>query len=171
MLENMFRTLDMYKKELIGKHMNKTKICQKIVCKGQKGDPGPRGLKGDTGHTVFAGAVRTAEKGQKGDIGARGPPGPSLEKPRIVEGPSDVTGNEGGSVRFSCESHGNPMPDVIWMINGEKIQSKDERFKINGNGRLQIINLQARDTGVVQCKAKNYFGESAATAKLTVNSK
>lgn len=147
------------------------KECRNIVCKGKKGDRGPRGPKGDVGIRVFAGAVKKAEKGQKGDRGAQGPPGPSLEKPKIIEGPRDVEGNEGGAVIFSCKSQGNPKPEVSWKINGMRINTKNERMKINRDGVLQILNIQASDTGTVQCIAKNFFGEMSAEAALKVNSK
>ena len=147
------------------------KECRTIVCKGQKGDRGPKGQKGDVGIRVFAGAVKKAEKGQKGDRGPQGPPGPSLEKPKIIEGPRDVEGNEGGAVMFSCKSHGNPKPEVSWKINGMSINNKNERMKINRDGALQILNIQASDTGKVQCTAKNFFGDMSAEATLQVNSK
>lgn len=170
-LQNMFRTLEMFKRELIGRQNNKTRECRKIVCKGQKGDRGPRGPKGDIGYTKYAGAVTKAEKGQKGDTGPRGLPGPSLEKPSIVERPADVTGREGDSALFTCNSRGNPKPDLSWTVNGKAIKNTDERIKMVGNGRLQITNLQASDSGTVGCTAKNFFGEVSATAELNVNSK
>ena len=147
------------------------KECKKIVCKGQKGDRGPKGEKGETGLRVLAGAVKKVEKGQKGDKGPRGPPGPSLERPRIVERPRDKVGNEGGSAMFSCKSQGNPKPDVNWKINGVEIKGKNERIKIDRNGILRILNLQASDTGTVKCTAKNFFGEASEEATLKVNSK
>ena len=150
---------------------NQAQECKMVVCKGQKGDRGPRGQKGETGITVFAGAVKRAQKGQKGDKGPRGPPGPSLEKPRIIEKPSSAEGNEGGSVTFTCRSQGNPKPDVNWKINGMTINKGHERITYDNNGRLRVNNLQVSDAGMVQCTAKNFFGEASKEARLKVNSK
>lgn len=145
------------------------KECKKIICKGQKGDRGPKGEKGETGIGKFVGEVKKVEKGQKGDKGPRGPPGPSLERPRILEGPTDEVGNEGGSATFSCKSQGNPKPDVSWKINGMEIKGKNDRMKIDRNGILRILNLEASDRGTVKCTAKNFFGEASEEAKLKVN--
>ena len=37
-----------------------------------------------------------------------------LEKPRIVEGPKDVTTQEAGDVLFRCRTTGEPDVTVIW---------------------------------------------------------
>ena len=170
-MQKASRRLEDFKKQLIGKWTNRTKECRKVVCVGQKGEPGPRGLKGDIGDTRYLGEGSKGAKGQKGEIGPRGPPGPSLQKPLIAQGPSDVTGKEGDTVLFSCEAKGNPMPDQSWKINGKMVQSRNSRIKITGDGRLQISKMIKSDIGTVKCIAKNVFGEASAEARLNINSK
>eukprot|EP00795_Rhopilema_esculentum_P015445 gene15444-6693_t len=170
----MFKTLEMFKKEIEQRRKNDARVCNRtIVCtgaKGGRGPAGPPGAKGEPGYTVFAQSAFTApRKGQKGDIGPRGPPGPSIEKPRILAKPRDVTAQEGSSAKFSCVSYGNPKPEVEWMFNGEGVAAKTGRIRLDGNGALHVENLAANDAGTVMCTATNFLGKVTAEAKIAVH--
>ena len=174
-IQNMFKTLEMFKKEIEQRRKNDARVCNRtIVCtgaKGARGPAGPPGAKGEPGYTVFAQSAFTApRKGQKGETGPRGPPGPSIEKPRIIAKPRDVTAKEGSSAKFSCVSYGNPKPEVEWMFNGEGVAAKTGRIRLDGNGALHVENLAADDAGTVMCTAGNFLGKVTAEAKITVHS-
>lgn len=147
-----------------------------ISCKtGKRGKPGPRGPKGDAGVPGASGPMGLAgvkgAKGVKGDPGPIGPPGLSIEKPRIIERPSDTTTKEKTVATFSCIAEGYPAPDIEWRLHGKTINSSDSRVKIIGKLGLQISNVKVGDAGIVKCVAKNIIGSEEATATLTVHSK
>ena len=150
-------------------------VSKKTLCKaGRRGKSGPRGPKGDAGVNGARGPKGQpgpeGPKGEKGDPGPMGPPGPSIEKPRIIIKPSNQTANENSMVTFTCQSKGNPPPEIEWIIGETWINSSFSRMQIIENIGLEIRNVQVEDAGIVKCIAKNVFGMEQATATLTVHS-
>jgi len=45
----------------------------------------------------------------------------SVERPRIIEGPKDVTVQEGSDVLFRCQSNADPDGTVIWKKQSGQI--------------------------------------------------
>eukprot|EP00794_Sanderia_malayensis_P006932 gene6932-7711_t len=177
----------------INNNISKTIIC----CPGKKGERGPRGLKGPKGDTgPFGPRGKSGPrglKGPKGDTGPFGPmgkPGPSgpqgirglkgekgdrgmhgksIEKARIVNPFERVSKyRESSNLTLYCEATGNPTPTLKWIFPS---RSTDKRYKIYKDGRLEVINIQRVDAGVIRCVAENILGQASTETRLDVQFK
>ncbi|XP_013381922.1 neuroglian-like [Lingula anatina] len=92
-------------------------------------------------------------------------------KPYWIEKPTDTNIEEQETKIFRCEAGGKPIPNVMWFINGEKLEdipASSRRSLINGGMALQFKSLQTADTCVVQCNVTNEHGYIFASAYLNV---
>ena len=102
----MFKMLEAYKtKILVGlATINKGACNRSITCtgmRGRRGKPGPKGPKGDKGEKGLSGIQGPqGKRGEKGQKGAQGLPGRSIEKPKIISRPTNLTVKEGTSATF-----------------------------------------------------------------------
>uniref|UniRef100_A0AAQ5YSS4 Immunoglobulin superfamily, DCC subclass, member 4 n=1 Tax=Amphiprion ocellaris TaxID=80972 RepID=A0AAQ5YSS4_AMPOC len=87
--------------------------------------------------------------------------------PVILQPPETVSLARGYTVRFLCNSSGDPPPVLHWLKNGQPIKSF-RRVKTQKPGVLLINQLALEDAGYYQCIADNGLGTACATAKLTV---
>ena len=46
----------------------------------------------------------------------------SAQEPSFTTQLKDISVSEGGEASFSCDVSGTPIPDVQWLLNGEKLQ-------------------------------------------------
>lgn len=70
-------------------------------------------------------------------------------KPEILQDPNDLDVVFGSSAVFKCRAHGDPTPEIKWMLNSNEIDSViDSRVDISPDGTLQIDGIDARDQGV-----------------------
>ncbi|KAG8434688.1 hypothetical protein GDO86_012880 [Hymenochirus boettgeri] len=91
-----------------------------------------------------------------------------LEPPLIfrkIEDQSLLTGN---SVRFICETGGNPTPNISWVHNAVLIHPST-RYQTSGN-KLRISSISMEDSGIYQCLANNEVGSAQTSTRLTVKS-
>lgn len=79
------------------------------------------------------------------------------EEPSITYGPEETLTDEGASLTLECRARGFPVPEIYWMINGNDTTS-DAATHANGT-KLFIRSLEKRHAGIVQCFARNEFGE------------
>lgn len=79
------------------------------------------------------------------------------EAPAILQGPNDTLIDETATLELECRATGSPPPDIYWMINGQNT-SRDGSTQRNGS-RLSIRSVQKKHAGIVQCFARNDFGE------------
>ncbi|XP_031762023.1 cell adhesion molecule-related/down-regulated by oncogenes isoform X3 [Xenopus tropicalis] len=91
-----------------------------------------------------------------------------LEPPSISQKNEDQSLIMGSNVRFSCESRGNPSPNITWFHNAVQIHPS-AHHQISGN-KLRITNLIAEDSGIYQCFANNGVGSAQVSQRLTVKS-
>jgi len=89
-----------------------------------------------------------------------------LERPRIQRGPNSTLTNEGDPLTLKCDAIGHPQPEIYWLLNGEDA-SADNETEIKDN-RLHIQHVQKRHAGVVQCFARNQFGEVSRDSKILI---
>ena len=131
--------------------------------RGMKGDPGvtgpigPRGPKGSMGLKGM--------KGDKGDRGQKGDKGQSIQPPHITVPPRDQTVIASGTATFTCEASGHPPPRISLVARNQKM---DERFKVIGEGMLEINNVSYGDRGQISCIAKSILGKTEKNVTLEV---
>ena len=129
--------------------------------KGERGFRGQPGVKGDIG---VQGAI--GSQGIKGIKGQKGVPGRSIEKPRILSSPLRQTVLENGKATFTCESTGNPEPQIKWHFHGRQVDN--ERYSYPTEEGLMIERVKFKDKGKITCISRNILGEVNATTELVV---
>ena len=77
-----------------------------------------------------------------------------------------VTVNAGSEAAIlDCMVSGVPTPIVTWSHNGDTISSSD-RFNIDSEGVLRIMNTQMSDMGVYKCNATNGYHQMEGNISL-----
>ncbi|KAM5131943.1 cell adhesion molecule-related/down-regulated by oncogenes isoform 2-T4 [Mantella aurantiaca] len=89
-----------------------------------------------------------------------------LEALLISRAPEDQPAPAGSDVTFTCETQGNPAPNITWLHNTATLRSSG-RFHPRGN-TLHISNVAQEDAGMYQCMADNGVGVVQASARLHV---
>ncbi|XP_026510348.1 protein sidekick-2 [Terrapene carolina triunguis] len=95
-----------------------------------------------------------------------------LEPPQFVQEPErHVTAEMEKVVTIPCQAKGVPPPAMAWykdtaLVHVEKLS----RFRLLGDGSLQISGLVPDDTGMFQCFARNAAGEVQTSTYLAVTS-
>ncbi|XP_074852067.1 LOW QUALITY PROTEIN: netrin receptor DCC [Carettochelys insculpta] len=76
---------------------------------------------------------------------------------RFLSQTESVTAFAGDTVLLKCEVIGEPMPTVHWQKNQEDLilSPSDTRMAVLPSGALQISRIQAGDSGIYRCLAKN----------------
>lgn len=76
---------------------------------------------------------------------------------RFLSQTDSVTAFTGDTVLLKCEVIGEPMPTVHWQKNQEDLALTpgDTRVAVLPSGSLQISRIQAADSGIYRCLAKN----------------
>lgn len=92
-----------------------------------------------------------------------------IEIPIVYEGPQPTLTNETESLELECKAKGSPPPEIYWMINGQNTKW-DPQTRVEG-AKLIIQSVEKRHAGIVQCFAKNEFGETSSANLLQVNPK
>lgn len=92
-----------------------------------------------------------------------------IQIPKIIEGPMATLTNESSRLELSCIVSGFPQPEIYWMINGANTKW-DPLVKQDGN-KLTIMSVEKKHAGIVQCFAKNEYGEVSENNLLQVNPK
>lgn len=95
-----------------------------------------------------------------------------LAGPEILERPKAVVAFEGSEARFDLRIRGEPLPQIEWYRESNKIESEG-RYSITSNAdiglySLSISALQLDDCGLFKCIATNEFGKATALLDLTV---
>ena len=85
---------------------------------------------------------------------------------------------ENGS--FSCQSVGEPVPDISWYFNDVMINVSDNSSKYmivsrslnitTTENTLTVYNVTSSDVGTYTCNALNIFGSVTSSGILTVTS-
>ncbi|XP_051793110.1 roundabout homolog 3 isoform X2 [Acanthochromis polyacanthus] len=94
---------------------------------------------------------------------------PSDRVPPIIrQGPANHTLAPGSTAQLHCHIMGNPIPNIQWEKDGQRILGNDGRISLMANGTFQITNLQETDSGVYTCLASSSSGETSWSGVLTV---
>ncbi|XP_053737549.1 hemicentin-1 isoform X1 [Synchiropus splendidus] len=93
-----------------------------------------------------------------------------LVPPNIVgEGTvMDTKVKEKHNLTLNCDVSGNPVPDIIWMKDGQQVVP-DARHQVLSHGHFfQISGAQVVDTGRYSCVASNSAGDRSRHFNLNV---
>ena len=94
---------------------------------------------------------------------------------------NDEVRNQEENVTFSCQSVGEPVPDITWSFNDAMINEFDGNSKYMIESRslnitttentLTVYNVTSSDVGTYTCNASNIIGSVTNSGILTVTSK
>ncbi|XP_028935753.1 protein sidekick-2 isoform X1 [Ornithorhynchus anatinus] len=95
-----------------------------------------------------------------------------LEPPQFVKEPErHITAEMEKVLDIPCQAKGLPPPVMSWYKDAALIEvEKLPRFRLRGDGSLQISGLVPDDTGMFQCFARNAAGEVQTSTYLAVTS-
>ena len=93
--------------------------------------------------------------------------------PKFVRKPQLRQEDEGNRLIFECELSGHPQPEVTWFRQDEKISENDrtviKSIETQTGTFMVVLELEdviESDAGLYKIKAKNTFGEVAASINL-----
>uniref|UniRef100_A0A8C2ZV88 Neural cell adhesion molecule L1 n=1 Tax=Cyclopterus lumpus TaxID=8103 RepID=A0A8C2ZV88_CYCLU len=88
--------------------------------------------------------------------------------PRII-GPRNelIKVIEGSRTLLDCRYFGSPVPELRWSKYGQGTL-EGNRFKTQGNGTLEIKNIQIEDQGTYVCVVSNVAGRDESQVRLEV---
>ncbi|XP_059058380.1 obscurin, partial [Achroia grisella] len=92
------------------------------------------------------------------------------ERPQLVHGLREMSGEEGQPLTVSAPFRGNPIPEVTWTKDGKPLMPSD-RVLLTCDGKrvgLEINPLETPDAGVYAVQLVNPLGEDSSEGKLTV---
>lgn len=86
----------------------------------------------------------------------------TVEPPLIRHSFGEQTLRSGPSLRLKCVASGNPTPDIVWLLDGDKLNS-GERLQIgqfvtadgNVESHLNISSVHTNDGGLYSCIASS----------------
>ncbi|XP_022815116.1 Down syndrome cell adhesion molecule-like protein Dscam2 isoform X33 [Spodoptera litura] len=101
--------------------------------------------------------------------------GGRFEPPLIRHSFGEQTFRSGPSLRLKCVASGNPTPDIVWLLDGEKLTS-GERLQIgqfvtadgNVESHLNISSVHTNDGGLYTCIASSKVGSASHAARVNV---
>jgi hypothetical protein len=64
--------------------------------------------------------------------------------PAIGDTERIVTVNEGETATLKCDSTGSPPPKISWIQHGRTLIETAERYMVNTDGSLTILDVQVR---------------------------
>ena len=93
--------------------------------------------------------------------------------PKFVRKPQLRQEDDGNRLIFECELSGHPQPEVTWFRQDEKISENDrtvfKSIETQTGSFMVVLELEdviESDAGLYKIKAKNTFGEVAASINL-----
>ncbi|XP_062891419.1 contactin-5-like isoform X2 [Mobula hypostoma] len=86
-----------------------------------------------------------------------------------VHFPSVVQVLQGTTAALECFALGNPVPTISWRRTSGDLPSRARLRK--SRAVLEILNVEAGDTGTYECRAENSRGESIVRGVLLVHSR
>jgi len=86
--------------------------------------------------------------------------------------------NEGNKASFTCQTTGEPVPDISWYFNGVPVDETNTMKYIISvmslntttiSNTLTIMNVDSSDVGTYTCNATNVISTKTSSGILTVN--
>ena len=110
-----------------------------------------------------------AKSSAKMDVRPRKSDGPEAAA-AVLSGPRDTVVDEGSALKLSAVIGGNPIPDVIWTLNGEPIDESRCLVTIDGDKiTLEVEKADKKiDEGEYEIGVSNELGVAEAKAKVAV---
>ncbi|XP_073949185.1 Down syndrome cell adhesion molecule 1 isoform X9 [Choristoneura fumiferana] len=100
--------------------------------------------------------------------------GGRFEPPLIRHSFGEQTLRSGPFLRLKCVASGNPIPEITWLLDGEKLSS-GERLQIgrrtadgNVESHLNISSVHTNDGGLYSCIASSKVGSASHSARVNV---
>ncbi|KAJ0175513.1 hypothetical protein K1T71_008672 [Dendrolimus kikuchii] len=101
--------------------------------------------------------------------------GGRFEPPLIRHSFGEQTFRSGPSLRLKCVASGNPTPDIVWLLDGDKLTSGD-RLQIgqfvtadgNVESHLNISSVHTNDGGLYTCIASSKVGSASHAARVNI---
>ena len=100
-----------------------------------------------------------------------------LVAPNIINTIAVNTVNETDSVNFTCQATGEPVPNIVWDLNGVMIDESDtSKYRIESRSinttttenTLTVYNVTSYDEGTYTCNATNIIGSDESSGTLTI---
>ena len=105
----------------------------------------------------------------------------SIVFPSIENSIDNEIRNQEENFTFSCQSVGEPVPDISWYFNGVMINVSDNSSKYmivsrslnitTTENTLTVYNITSSDAGTYTCNSSNIIGSVTSSGILTVTSK
>ncbi|XP_045910375.1 myosin light chain kinase, smooth muscle-like [Micropterus dolomieu] len=94
----------------------------------------------------------------------------ACEAPRFVRRLADLKVMDGSRVTMTVELTGNPIPEVVWLHDGQEVTESEDFHLLREENRctLLIQEVFPEDTGTYSCQAWNQYGEDHTQSQLTV---
>lgn len=70
-------------------------------------------------------------------------------------------------ISLTCPTEGSPPPKITWKKDGEELASSD-RYLIDNEGTLTILQAVSKDTGKYTCSAQNAAGVEEVTSSIDI---
>uniref|UniRef100_A0A0N5BEF5 receptor protein-tyrosine kinase n=1 Tax=Strongyloides papillosus TaxID=174720 RepID=A0A0N5BEF5_STREA len=78
-----------------------------------------------------------------------------------------ITPKINGDLQLNCASKGNPLPEINWYKNGQKIDL-DQAHQSILSAKFLLHNVQKSDSGIYSCMVFNKYGSINATFRVVV---
>ena len=79
-----------------------------------------------------------------------------------------MTVPENSSITFTCQVDANPLAELQWLLNNQRLTSDNARG-VNVTGRQLMITMASRlHVGQIACVATNTEGTISSVATLTI---
>uniref|UniRef100_A0A0K0EB30 receptor protein-tyrosine kinase n=1 Tax=Strongyloides stercoralis TaxID=6248 RepID=A0A0K0EB30_STRER len=78
-----------------------------------------------------------------------------------------ITPKVNGDLQLNCASKGNPLPEINWYKNGQKIDL-DHAHQSILSAKFVLHNVQKSDSGIYSCTVFNKYGQINATFRVVV---
>ncbi|XP_023245574.1 obscurin [Copidosoma floridanum] len=137
-----------------------------------------KALEEDTGVYSVVFTNKLGEKSLEGFLNVE--PVDELRRPKLLEPLSDADVDEGKTAVFRAVIVGDPIPVATWKLNGNVIDTEDDRYKATVESKviedslkqctykLEIKGCQPDDVGNYTLHVQNEYGEASTNADLNL---
>nr|XP_039266508.1 muscle M-line assembly protein unc-89-like [Styela clava] len=95
-----------------------------------------------------------------------------IKKPNFTKNLQNLNLEEGEDIRLMCEIANTPDLQIIWMLDGQKLEAEDgDASYKDGVARMVLEDAMKEDSGVYECIAKTKGGETKTSCKVNVAAK
>ncbi|XP_026306078.1 hemicentin-2-like [Piliocolobus tephrosceles] len=81
---------------------------------------------------------------------------------------ANVSGMAGQSLTLECDANGFPVPEIVWLKDGQLIPKVGGHRLLDGGQSLHFPRIQEGDSGLYSCRAENQAGTTQKDFNLLV---